>query len=142
MELADLILDTEQSIDIGAPPSKVFDAMLVRFGPKNTRPDGDPMPMVLEARAGGRWFRDRGEGVEHLWAFVQVIKPPSLLELSGPMFMSYPANNHIEIKIEETSAGSRVVIRHRAIGMIEPDHRAGVGGGWSNMLEELAKDCR
>ncbi len=141
MTLEDLILDSEQSIEIAAPPQKVFDALLRRFGPANTRPDGEAMPMVLEPKAGGRWYRDRGEGVEHLWGFVQVIKPPTLLELAGPMFMSYPANNHVEMKVEETAAGSRVTIRHRAVGMIDPDHRQGLGAGWDNALKELQKDC-
>ena len=141
MNLEDLLLHTEQSIEIGAPPEKVFASLLRRFGPDNTEPGGKPMPMVLEPVAGGRWYRDRGSGVEHLWGFVQVIKPPTLLELSGPMFMSYPANNHVEMKVEETAAGSRVTIRHRAIGMIDPDHRAGVGSGWGHALTELKKVC-
>ena len=41
-----------------------------------------------------------------------------LLELSGPMFMSYPALNHIEVKLAEDGDGTRVTLRHRAIGMI------------------------
>ena len=99
------------------------------------------MPMVLEAKAGGRWYRDRGSGIEHLWGFVLVIKPPNLLELSGPLFMSYPANNHVEIKVAETASGARATIRHRAIGMIEPNHRQGLGSGWVHHLAELKKDC-
>ena len=141
MKLEDLMLDLEQTIEIAARPEKVFAALLQRFGPGNTRPDGEPMPMILEPKAGGRWYRDRGNGVEHLWGFVQVIKPPTLLELSGPMFMSYPATNHVEMKLEETTAGSRLTLRHRAIGMIDPDHRKGVGSGWSSMLDGIMKDC-
>jgi hypothetical protein len=76
-----------------------------------------------------------------LWGFVQVIKAPSLLELSGPMFMSYPATNHLEVKIEPASGGCRVTLRHRAIGMIDPEHRKGVGMGWNYILGEVKKDC-
>jgi hypothetical protein len=72
---------------------------------------------------------------------VQAIKPSSLLELSGPMFMSYPAINHVELKIEEVSGGCRVLLRHRAIGMIDPEHRKNVGAGWSHMLSNVKKDC-
>jgi uncharacterized protein YndB with AHSA1/START domain len=140
MQLEDLILDIEQHIDVGAPPEEIFPALLRRFGEANIRPDGEPMPIVLEAKAGGRWYRDRGEGIAHLLGFVQVIKPPTLLELSGPLFMSYPANNHVEVKIEPTAEGSRVTLRHRAIGMIEPEHRKGVGQGWVHYLGQLAKD--
>ena len=141
MTLEDLTLDSEQNIEIEAPPEKVFEALLRRFGRDSTQPDGAPMPMVLEPKAGGRWYRDRGSGIEHLWGFVQVIKPPTLLELSGPLFMSYPANNHIEIKVAETTEGSKVTLRHRAIGMIDPNHRKGLGSGWDHSLKELKKDC-
>ncbi len=141
MNVEDLTLDAEQNIEIEAPPEKVFESLLRRFGSDNTQPDGTPMPMVLEPRAGGRWYRDRGAGIEHLWGFVQVIKPPTLLELSGPLFMSYPAINHIEIKVVEADAGAKVTLRHRVIGMIDPDHRKGLTSGWTHALTELKKDC-
>jgi hypothetical protein len=99
------------------------------------------MQMLLEPKPGGRWYRDRGNGIGHLWGFVQVIKPPSLLELSGPMFMSYPALNHLEVKIEPVSGSCKVTLRHRAIGMIDPDHRKGVSTGWGHLLAEIRKDC-
>ena len=98
------------------------------------------MNLVLEEWAGGRWFRDRGEGIQHLWGHVQVIKPPTLIEISGPMFMSYPALNHIEIKLEKAAAGTRVTLRHRAIGMIDPAHREGVSTGWRGMLNAVKND--
>jgi len=141
MKLEDMVLDVEQHIDIKAAPEKVFAAMLHRFGKGNTRPDGVSLQMELEPKVGGRWYRDRGNGIGHLWGFVQVIKPPELLELSGPMFMSYPATNHLEVKVQKTPAGSKVTLRHRAIGMIDPEHRKGVGTGWKHMLDEIAKDC-
>ena len=141
MKLDDLTLDVEQHIDIKAAPDKVFKAVLHRFGEGNTTPDGKSLQLQLEPKPGGRWYRDRGNGIGHLWGFVQVIKPPTLLELSGPMFMSYPANNHLEIKVEPASGGAKVTLRHRAIGMIDPEHRKGVGEGWGHMLAELKKDC-
>ncbi|HTD24015.1 MAG TPA: SRPBCC domain-containing protein [Terriglobales bacterium] len=141
MKLEDLTLDVVQHIEIKAAPEKVFPMMLEHFGKRNTRPDGVPMQLLLEAKPGGRWYRDRGNGVGHFWGVVQVIKPPSLLELSGPMFMSYPANNHVEVKIEEISGGSKVTLRHRALGMIDPEHRKGVSTGWNHILSSLKKDC-
>ena len=141
MKLDDMILDVEQQIEIKAPPEKVFAAVLHRFGKGNTTPDGKSMQLLLEAKPGGRWYRDRGNGIGHLWGFVQVIKPPTLLELSGPMFMSYPVNNHVESKIAEAAGGCRLSLHHRAIGMIDPEHRKGVGTGWSHMLDDIRKDC-
>jgi uncharacterized protein YndB with AHSA1/START domain len=140
MQLTDLTLDIQQNIELQAPIDKVFLAMLHRFGEGNTRPDGEPMHLLLEAWPGGRWYRDRGNGIGHLWGHVQVIKAPVLLELSGPMFMSYPAINHVEIKLTEESGRVKVTLRHRALGLIDPEHRKGVNGGWKHMLDQLASD--
>jgi hypothetical protein len=140
MNLEDLTLDVEQSVEVKADIGDVFKGVLYRLGEGNTRPDGVSMDMTLEEWAGGRWFRDRGEGIQHLWGHVQVIKPPVLIELSGPLFMSYPALNHIECKIDQISGGAKVTLRHRAIGMIDPEHRAGVTEGWKHLLEAVKGD--
>ena len=141
MTVDDLTLDLQQHVDIKATPEKAFAAVLHRLGKGNTRPDGQSLNMQLEPKPGGRWYRDLNNGIGHLWGFVQVIKAPTLLELSGPMFMSYPAINHVEVKIEPAAGGCKVVLRHRAIGMIDPEHRKNIGGGWNHMLSQTKKDC-
>jgi hypothetical protein len=141
MTLEDLTLEVQQHVDIKATPEKAFAAVLHRLGKGNTNPKGESLQLLLEAKPGGRWYRDRGNGIGHLWGFVQVIKAPTLLELSGPMFMSYPALNHVEVKIEPAAGGCRVLLRHRALGMIDPEHRKNVGTGWNHMLTETKKDC-
>jgi hypothetical protein len=70
MTLEDLTLDIQQHIDIKATPEKAFTAVLNHLGKANTRPDGQSLELLLEPKAGGRWYRDRGNGVEHLWGFV------------------------------------------------------------------------
>src|SRR5215813_13495034 len=140
MKFEDLTIDIVQQVEVKSTPEKAFAAVLHRFGKGNTRPDGVDMQMILEPQVGGRWYRDRGNGIGHLWGFVQVIKAPSLLELSGPMFMSYPALNHVEVKVEPAGSGCKVVLRHRALGMIDPDHRKNVGTGWNHMLSLVKKD--
>ena len=135
-----MTLDLEQSVEMKADIGDVFKRVLYRFGEGNAMPNGESLNLVLEEWAGGRWFRDRGNGIQHLWGHVQVIKPPTLIELSGPLFMSYPALNHIEIKLEKNSTGTKVSLRHRAIGMIEQEHREGVSEGWKNMLDDIKSD--
>lgn len=140
MKLEDLTLDVEQHVDVQGTQEDVFKSVLHRFGEGNTRPDGESLQLQIEPFAGGRWFRDRGEGIQHLWGHVQVIKAPVLLELSGPMFMSYPAINHIEIKLEQIDDGTRVTLRHRAVGMLDPAHKEGVAHGWQTMLDAVKSD--
>jgi len=141
MKLEEMTLDVNQHIEIKAAIGDVFGAVLRRLGEGFTTPKGESLQMILEQWPGGRWFRDRGNGIGHLWGHVQVIKPPVLLELSGPMFMSYPAMNHLEVKLEEIAGGTRVALRHRAIGFIEPAHRERVSSGWHYMLNAIAEDC-
>jgi hypothetical protein len=141
MTVEDMTLDIEQHVEVKAAIGSVFRSVLHRFGEGSTNPKGESMQMILEQWPGGRWFRDRGNGIGHLWGHVQVIKAPVLLELSGPMFMSYPAINHLEIRLEEIAGGTRLSLRHRAIGMIDAQHRAGVSTGWRHMIESVEKDC-
>jgi uncharacterized protein YndB with AHSA1/START domain len=137
--IEDMTLDLTHSVEINASPEKVWPAVLHQLGKGNTRPDGVSMQLDLEPHAGGRWYRDRGNGVGHLWGFVQAIKPNELLELSGPLFMSYPAINHIEVKVQKSGAGSKVTLRHRAFGMLDPEHKKGVTQGWNHMLQQMKK---
>jgi hypothetical protein len=140
MKLEEMTIDVEQSVDINAGMEEVFKTMLYRLGEGNTRPDGESLQLQIEPWAGGRWFRDRGNGVQHLWGHVQAIKSPELLEMSGPLFMSYPAVNHVEVKLSPVADGTKVTLRHRAIGMIDPAHREGVSQGWQSMLDAIAHD--
>jgi hypothetical protein len=137
--MEDMTIDLTQQVVIRADIGDVFRSVLYRFGEGSTNPNGESMQMILEQWPGGRWFRDRGNGIGHLWGHVQVIKPPVLLELSGPMFMSYPAVNHVEIKLEPVAGGTQVTLRHRAIGLLEEAHRQNIAGGWRHYLENVSK---
>ena len=140
MEVAELALDIEQHVDIDCPIDKAFTGMLEQISTKMKYPDGRSMNFKLEARPGGRWYRDLGNDSGHLWGHVQVIKPPAILEISGPMFMSYPVINHMEIRFTEHNGKARVTLRHRAVGAVEEQHRIGVSGGWKDMLDALKRD--
>ena len=140
MKYEDLTLDVVQQIEVKRDIGDAYKAVLHRFGEGSTTPDGQSMQMILEQWPGGRWFRDRGNGIGHLWGHVQVIKPPVLLELSGPMFMSYPALNHVEIKLDQIAGGAKITLRHRAIGLIEEAHRQNVSKGWKHYLDSIEKD--
>jgi hypothetical protein len=97
------------------------------------------MQMILEQWPGGRWFRDRGNGIGHLWGHVQVIKPPTLLEICGPMFMSYPGVNHIAYRLKSEGNSTLLTFMHRAFGLIADEHAKGVRQGWGHILERIAK---
>jgi uncharacterized protein YndB with AHSA1/START domain len=128
-------LFVDLDVEIAAPPERVFEAMLDELGPSFRTPQNEAMNMKLEARPGGRWFRDLGNDQGHFWGNVQVIKQPTLLELTGPLFMSYAAVSHLQFKLAPAGEGeTKLTLRHTAIGLIPDDHRKGVSTGWTTIL--------
>ena len=138
-EIEDLKLSVTQEIRVDAPIDVTFDALLEQLGPGNERPDGEPMPFKLEAWPGGRWYRDLGDRNGHFWAVVQAIKRPTLLELSGPLFMSYPVANNVQYRLRIDGDGTVIEFHHLGMGLIEEAHRKGVVTGWSYILGQAKK---
>jgi hypothetical protein len=136
MNLDELTLDLSQELEIKAAPGAVYRSMITQLG-RIMGGDGKPMSLILEEWPGGRWFRDLGNGQGHLWGFVQVIKPPTLLEVTGPMMMSYAVAGHLQLRLAPIAGGTLLSLRHRAIGMIDPKHREGLGTGWAQILKSI-----
>ncbi len=132
-------LRVERSIQIAAPIQLAFESLLEQLGPASEMPDGTPMPMKFEAWPGGRWFRDLGEGCGHLWGHVQVIKPPALIEISGPLFMSYPAISHLQYRLVESGDETTLQFLHRAIGELDRQHCERVETGWNHQLQQVKR---
>lgn len=126
-----------KDIEIAAPLEIAFEAVLAELGPEGEMPGGEPFPMVIEPWPGGRWYRDLGDNAGHLWGHVQVIKPPTLLELCGPMFMSYPGLNHVQYRLTAEGDGTRLKLTHRAFGQIPQEVQEGAGGGWDYGLKRV-----
>ena len=135
----DLTLLVTQEIQVQASLETTFEALLEQLGPYNERGDNEPMPMKLEAWPGGRWYRDLGDGNGHFWGSVQAIKRPTLLEITGPLFMSYPVANNMQYRLKEKDGGTLISFRHAALGLIQEDHRKGVTTGWSRIHERVRK---
>ncbi|TWT89027.1 hypothetical protein Mal64_25180 [Pseudobythopirellula maris] len=135
----ELTFDVTQEIEIAAPIGEVYKALVAQITTENTTPDNRPMPLVLEEWPGGRWFRDLGAGQGHLWGFVQVIKPPTLIEVQGPLFMSYPVSGHVQWQLTQVAGGTELLLSHRAFGMIDPEHREGAVPGWRHILDSVKK---
>ena len=130
-------LNIVKEVPIDAPLDVVWESILEELEGLHAREHA--MPMKLEPWPGGRWFRDLGNNAGHFWGHVQVIKPPALLEISGPMPMSYPAMNHLQYRLAEQGAGTLLKLTHRAFGLIDPEHAKGVHQGWGELLENIRR---
>jgi uncharacterized protein YndB with AHSA1/START domain len=127
---------------IAASIEIVFESILEQMGPYNETPDGTAMPMKIEPWPGGRWYRDLGKDTGHFWGHVQAIKPPTLLEFCGPLFMSYPAVSNVQYRLTEENGVTRLKFVHRAMGLIPPEHIHGERGaitGWTYLLQSIRK---
>ena len=131
----ELTLDISQSVEINSAIGDTYRALIRRLTDQSSTPDNKPMPMVLEEWPGGRWFRDLGNGQGHLWGFVQVIRPPTLIEIQGPLFMSYAVAGHVQFQLAQVPGGTELSMRHRVLGQVEEGHRAGVTDGWGHFLQ-------
>lgn len=131
-----LSLKVNQEIRVAAPLDVTFAALLEQLGPSNETPDGVPMPLKLEAWPGGRWFRDLGDGNGHFWGVVQAIKRPTLLEITGPLFMSYPVANNVQYRLSEEDGATIIRFCHAGFGLILEDHRRGVVKGWGYIIDQ------
>jgi len=127
----DMTLSITQEIHVNAPLETTFAALLEQLTTASQHPDGTPMQMKLEAWPGGRWFRDLGEGNGHFWGAVQAIKRPTLLEITGPLFMSYPVVNNVQYRLSEVPGGTLIKFCHSGFGLIQEEHKKGVVTGWT-----------
>jgi uncharacterized protein YndB with AHSA1/START domain len=120
-----------EEIAVRASLEQTFASLVAQMGRLNETPDGAPLPMILESRPGGRWYRDLGGDNGHLWGFVQSIKRPTLLEIWGPLFMSTAATSNLLYRLTEADGGTLITFTHTLVGPFPEDHRSQLGTGWS-----------
>jgi uncharacterized protein YndB with AHSA1/START domain len=110
--------------------------------------EGEPgkprLQLKLERKPGGRWYRDLGSDSGHLWGFVQSIKPPTLLEICGPLMISNPVACHLMARLTPTPAGTKLVFKNEIFGPVPEEYRDemkdGMGKGWQQMLDALKRE--
>ena len=135
-EIENLSFTVTQEIRVNASLEVTFESLLEQLA-DNERSDGTKMPMKVEPWPGGRWFRDLGNDNGHLWAHVQAIRRPTLLEFCGPLMMSYPVSNNVQYRLSEEDGVTVIKFRHSAFGLFPEDFRTGVSGGWGHMNERV-----
>ncbi len=132
-----LTLNVTQEIHVRASLDATFAALLEEIGPHNAMADGKPMPMKIEPWPGGRWYRDLGDGNGHFWGHVQAIKRPALLEITGPLFMSYPVVSNVQYRLSEADGGTLIKFQHVALGLVPDEIRKNVSTGWGSLQERI-----
>jgi hypothetical protein len=134
-KVEDLTLSITEELHVNATLEATFEALLEELGPGLTSADDKPMQAKIEAWPGGRWYRDLGDGNGYLWAHVQAIKRPMLLEFCGPLMMSYAVASNVQYRLSEERGGTLIKFHHYVLGVIPDGDRKGFASGWKSIHE-------
>jgi hypothetical protein len=138
-EIGNLSLNITEDIHVRASPGATFAALLEEMGPSNEGQNRAPMPMILEPWPGGRWFRDLGDNNGHLWGHVQAIKRPTLLEITGPLMMSFAVASNLQYRLKEVDGGTVITLRHTAFGLFPDGYREALSQGWPQFADRVRR---
>jgi len=138
-DIENLSLNVTEEIRVRSSLTATFAALLEEMGPSNVGQNDAPMPMVLEAWPGGRWFRDLGDKNGHCWGHVQAIKRPTLLEIAGPLMMSFAVASNVQYRLKEVDGGTVITLRHTAIGLFPDGYREALSQGWRKIFERVQR---
>ena len=131
--IENLTLNITQEIHVRASLEVTFAALLEQLGPENETPEGK-MPMKIEAWPGGRWYPRSGRRQRtFLGKRAGYQAGRRCLRSTGPLFMSYPVVSNLQYRLSEEDGGTLIKFHHKALGLIQDDHRQGVGKGWTHM---------
>ena len=134
------LIQIEQELEIKATPEKVFEGLIKHLCDMEGEPGKPRVTLKLERKPGGRWYRDLGSDSGHLWGFVQSIKPPTLLEIFGPLMLSYPVACHLIVRLSAVDGTTRLVFKNEVFGPVPDEFRDGMGEGWGQMLDAIKRD--
>lgn len=102
--------------------------------------------LVIEPKAGGRWFERDAEGAETDWGKVLAYEPPHRLLLGWQLDSGWKYDPDFLTEVEITftalaDGGTEVRLEHRNLerfGTKAPDVRASIDGGWPKHMADFA----
>ena len=138
-----------RSVSVAVPPERAFALFagdIGRWWSPNMHVAPEPFTeIVIEPRAGGRWFERDAAGAERQWGSVLAWEPPERLLLAWQLDASFTFDpdliTEVEVTFEPEAAGSRVTLTHRNLERFGPSTERMVGrlaGGWPGLIERFA----
>ena len=143
-----------RSVEVKVPPARAFEIFTggaSRWWLKTHTINATKSPIkdvVIEPRAGGRWFERGEDGSECEWGKVLAWEPPSRLLLAWQINADFKYDpsllTEVEIRFTPAESGTLVELEHRliermgerAVGMRDAFTR-----GWGLLLESFAKQA-
>ena len=144
-----------RSVTVRSQQSRAFEVFTARIGawwPPTHHIGATPFrDIVLEPRAGGRWYELGGDGSECDWGHVLAWEPPSRLLLAWQIDAQFRFDpglvTEVEIRfIAEGADTTRIELEHRNLerfGDRVETMRERVGGdnGWTRVLASYVDNC-
>src|SRR4051812_39658455 len=146
-------LAVQRTVTVKAPPERAFSVFTEGMGqwwPLATHHIGTaaPVDVVVEPRAGGRWFERAEDGSECDWGRVLVWEPPHRLVLVGQLTADYAFDRALtpegEGRFEPPDGdATRVQLEHRGLEAYadrtaEMRGTFGSDSGWAGLLRRFA----
>jgi uncharacterized protein YndB with AHSA1/START domain len=136
-----------KTIEVKAPRNRAFDVFANRIGEwwhkEHCLSKGTPLAdVVIEPRAGGRWYEKGADGSEQEWGRVLAWEPPHRLLLAWQLTREFQYDPDFETTVEVTfeERGPVTIVRfeHRDLermgeGAVET--LEAMDGGWGMLLE-------
>jgi uncharacterized protein YndB with AHSA1/START domain len=145
------LTSVRKRVRVNAAPARafeVFTAGMRRWWARDKSINKSPIrDIVMEPRAGGRWFERGEDGSECQWGKVLAWEPPSRLLLAwqiSPQWRFDPdLLTEVEIRFTPDGAGTLVELEHRLEGYGEAAAKMHAifdsPNGWAVLLESFAK---
>jgi uncharacterized protein YndB with AHSA1/START domain len=139
-----------QSITVKAPPARAFELFASHIGDwwkkGTTLSKTGHVAIVIEPRAGGRWFERDEAGAEIEWGKVLAWEPPARLLLCWQLNSRFEYDPAVLSEVEVTFApdvggGSIVTLEHRHLERLGVDAEktaSQLGSGWPTKLADFA----
>jgi len=150
------IASVRKSIRVPAPPARAFEiftAGMSRWWIKthSINPTKSPIEdIVMEGKAGGRWFERGEDGSECQWGKILAWEPPSRLLIGWQITKEWQFDpdflTEVEVRFITDGQGTLVELEHRNLDRFgaaaeEMWKAFDSPGGWAGLLEAFAKEA-
>lgn len=137
-----------RTVTVKVPPDRAFDLFvnnIADWWPRGQTVGKKPhVALVIEPRAGGRWFERDEDGTETNWGHVLAWEPPGRVLLCWQLSTSWSFDPALMTAVELTftpdGSGTRVALEHRNLERFGADaekHAASLGNGWPTKLVQF-----
>jgi uncharacterized protein YndB with AHSA1/START domain len=131
-----MLRQIEQEVVVAAPRERVFAALTDEVGTWWAHRFRDGSEVRLEARLGGRFYEDWGDGEGVTYAVVTRLARPEALVVQGPMGMPGAVFGVIGYTLTDEGDGTRVALSHEVLGAMGDEREASYRQGWRSLLDE------